>query len=109
MAKSHTTTHQRKPAKLKTALSPTEIRRIAEKLGVALEHDAESIALLTLLFDQLEQNRTSNEFFNITHAVKTHIFIGTEAADDARSQFEANAYRNRGKLLLWPTERKETA
>lgn len=95
---------QPKPVKLKDS----EIVRITEKLACALEHDSESIALVTMLFDQLEEARANYpDFFNIVYTVKKHLFIGTNAADDARAAFQTNAYANRGKLLLWPYERKE--
>lgn len=91
-------------------LDPDEIKRIAEKIAVRVEHDAEETALLLLFFDHLEalleQPDTYTEIWSALYDFKQHLFIGTSAADDAQRQFQANAYANRGKLLLWPYERK---
>ena len=96
---------QQSPQKLTVA----ELERLTEKLAVALEHDGENVALMTLLLDQLEQTRETDQFFKIVHTVKRHLFNNTIEADDACEQFRVSAYANRGKLLLWPRERKGVA
>lgn len=91
-------------------LEPDEIKRIAEKIAVRVEHDEEETALLLLFFDHLEalaeQRDTYSEMWTALYDFKQHLFLGTSAADNAQRMFQANAYANRGKLLLWPYERK---
>lgn len=90
----------------KPHLDEREIQRIAEKLATDLEHDSESIALMTMLFDHLENISPSNPaLWSAIYTIKTHLFIGTNASSKAQDQFLAEAYKNRGKLLLWPNER----
>lgn len=94
-------------------LEPDEIKRIAEKIAVRVEHDAEEISLLLLFFDHLEalaeKKDTYCEMWTALYDFKQHLFLGTSASDDAQRRFQANAYANRGKLLLWPYERKGRA
>lgn len=94
----------------KPTLSTEEVRRIAEKLAIALEHRAENIGMLTLLFDHLE-NVSSNhiDLWSCVFEIKTGLFTGTDAATEAQEQFQAQAYANRGKLLQWPYEQRESA
>lgn len=95
--------------KLKTQpkLTDSELQRLAQKIAVALEHDPDEIGLLLMLFDQLELTQASYlDFYNIVSTVKQHLFIGTDASLNAQNEFQADAYRERGKLLLWPFERK---
>lgn len=101
MAKSNVRKLKAEP---KPQLTHNEIKRIAEKLGVALEHDTENIALLTMLFDHLENG---GDLFDATFTVKKYIWIGTNSADEAQDKFIADSFKNRGKLLLWPYERSE--
>jgi hypothetical protein len=89
----------------KPQLTHDEVKRIAEKLAVALEHDAEEIALLTLLFDYL-QGVEPQFLWGAIYTIKSYLFVGTNAMDDAQKQFQADAYANRGNLLLWPYERE---
>lgn len=86
----------------KPQLTNDELQRIAEKLATALEHNAEEIALLTLLFDHLENG---GNLLDTTFTVKKYIWIGTTDADHAHDKFRSDAYTNRGKLLRWPNER----
>jgi len=89
----------------KPVLTPRELQRIAEKLAVALEHDTEEIGLITLLFDHLE-NVEPNFLSGEIYTIKKYLFVGTSEMDNAQEQFEKDAYKNRGKLLRWPGERK---
>lgn len=90
----------------KPQLTDSEVQRIAEKLAVALEHDAEEIGLMTLLFDHL-QSVEPTFLWGTIYTIKKHLFVGTNAADSAQEQFQSDAYKNRGKLLMWPYERRE--
>lgn len=95
--------------KLKTQpkLTEAELQRIAQKLASTLAHDPEKIGLLLMLFDQLELSRGIYiNFYGIVSTIKQHLFIGTDASLNAQNEFQADAYRERGKLLLWPFERK---
>lgn len=85
-------------------LTPDEVQRIAEKLAVALEHDEEEIGLITLLFDHI-QNVDPNFLWGTIYTIKKHLFVGTSAMDDAQLEFQKDAYKNRGTLLMWPYER----
>lgn len=91
-------------------LTQDEVKRIAEKLAVALEHDEEHIALLLLLFDHLEEVAEKPDpyldLWGSLFTIKQHLFVGTPASGDAQKKFHAESYANRGKLLLWPYERK---
>lgn len=91
-------------------LTVPELQRLSEKLAIALNYDSDSIALLTLLFDHLEQLR--NEPVLISSSIGTindRLFVGTPEASEAQKQFSEEAFKNRGKLLLWPKERKGAA
>lgn len=88
-------------------LTEAELQRIAQKLASTLAHDPEKIGLLLMLFDQLELSRGIYiNFYGIVSTIKQHLFIGTDASLNAQNEFQADAYRERGKLLLWPNERK---
>lgn len=95
----------------KQQLTSAEVQRIAEKLAVALEYDAEHIALIILLFDYLEtvENESRPLFSAHVYTIKKHLFVGTSAADNAQEKFQAEAFANRGTLLQWPGERKGAA
>lgn len=93
----------------KQQLNDSEVQRIAEKLAVALEYDGQNIALLTLLFDYLESLHRDPLFSGAVYTIKKHLFVGTNAADNAQEQFQADAFKNRGKLLQWPYEQKGVA
>lgn len=100
-------TTRRLTTQLKSLLTNSEVQRIADKLAIALEHKSENIALITLLFDYLETvQRDSAQFSSTVYDIKKYLFVGTNAADSAQEQFQADAYKNRGKLLQWPSERK---
>lgn len=97
--------------KLKTQpkLTTEEIIRIAEKLAVRIEHDEEETALMLLWIQHLEvlvESRDYNDLWSALYDFRKHLFLGTSAADQAQDQFQANAYANRGRLLLWPYEKK---
>lgn len=95
--------------KTKPRLTPDEVQRIAEKLAVALEHNSENTSLMTMLFDHLQVVSNDHpDVWSSIYTIKRHLFAGTVEADDAQAQFQANAYANRGKLLMWPYERKES-
>jgi len=92
----------------KPQLTDAEVQRIAEKLAVALEHRAEDIGLITLLFDHLQTLVIEDEDISLPiYVIKRSLFVGTTEADEAQRQFQSRAYANRGTLLLWPYERKE--
>ena len=91
----------------KPQLTDNEVKRIAEKLAVTLEHDAEDIALITLLFDYL-QGVEPQFLWGAIYTIKSYLFVGTSAMDEAQEKFQSNAYANRGKLLMWPYERSES-
>lgn len=99
--------------KLKTQpkLTSDEIKRIAEKIGVELEHDEEPVSLLLLFLTHLEmlaeQRDSYMHVWSAIYDFRKHLFLGCSASDAAQDEFQANAYANRGKLLLWPSERKE--
>lgn len=99
--------------KLKTqppTLTIDEVQRLSEKLAMVLEYDSNSIALLTLLFDYLEQQRCDPIMLSCSIGmIKDHLFARTAEAGEAQKVFQAAAYENRGRLLLWPGERKEPA
>jgi|ERR1051326_711232 hypothetical protein len=88
----------------KPVLNSDELQRIAEKLAVALEHNTEEISLMTLLFDHL-QTIPANLLWGEIYTIKKYLFVGTSEMDEAQERFQANAYANRGKLLMWPYER----
>lgn len=93
-------------------LTDDEIKRIAEKLAVRIEHDEEETALLLLWIQHLEalvEAREYNGLWSALYDFRKHLFLGCPAADAAQDAFQADAYRNRGKLLLWPYERKGAA
>ncbi len=94
----------------KPQLKPDEVRRLADKLAVILEHKTEHIGLLTLLFTHLqtlaENNPSDLEF--AFYEIKQVLFTGTFEADAAQEQFQANAFQNRAKLLQWPSERSKS-
>jgi hypothetical protein len=98
--------------KTQPKLTSEEIRRIAEKLAVRIEHDAEETALLLLFLthlDALIQQRDSYlDIWSALYEFRQHLFLGTSAADHAQEEFQAKAYQDRGKLLMWPNERKES-
>lgn len=89
----------------KPQLTDDEVKRLAEKLAVAVEHDSEDIALLTLLFTHLENQPDRVGILNEIYMIKQYLFVGTNEADDAQKQFQADAYKNRDNLLMWPFER----
>lgn len=89
----------------KPQLNSDEVQRITEKLAAALEHDAEEIALMTMLFDHLQSIGPALLWGEI-YTIKKYLFVGTGAMDDAQEQFQTDAYKNRGKLLLWPYEKE---
>lgn len=92
--------------KPKPQLTETEIKRLAERIAVIVEHDSDSIGLLCMLLDHLENFcKTPADIFHVTYTVRKHLFLGTSEADDAQDQFQASVYANRGKFLLWPNER----
>ena len=89
-------------------LTDDEIKRIAEKIAARIENDEEETALLLLWIQHLEVLVDQHEYSLIWSALsdfRKHLFLGCSAADRAQDQFQANAYANRGKLLLWPNER----
>lgn len=92
-------------------LTPDEVQRLAEKLATALEHDSDDIGLMTLLFDHLEQTYYADDhggdFASSIFTIKKALYAGTIESERAQQRFQADAYRNRGKLLLWPYERQE--
>lgn len=85
-------------------LTDTEVERISERLASALEHDGDNIALVTLLFDHIERQKHIVDVVNAIYGIKKRLFIGLAECDNARDQFQADAYANRGKLLRWPNE-----
>lgn len=91
-------------------LTIAEVQRLVEKIAVALENDSNNIALLILLFDHLEQRRTEPVLLSCAiDTIKDCLFARTSEAGDAQREFQADAYKNRGKLLQWPYERKGAA
>lgn len=87
-------------------LTEAEAERIAEKLAVSLENDAEDISLLVLLINHLEAVREDFVVFSSsTFSIKQKLFMGTIAMSDAQGQFEADALADRNNLLMWPTEK----
>src|SRR5688572_12251814 len=91
-------------------LTNAELQRVAQKLAVALENNSEDIALLTLLFDHLEQVHCETSELSVAiYTIKKHLFIDTDAASQAQEAFEADAYANKGKLLRWPSERRSAS
>lgn len=107
------TTRKSKPqpvTPIKPKLTLDEVQRVAEKIAVSLEHDSSDMALMMLLLDHLERTqRNAPEFSCAMITIKNAMFTGTIEASEAQDRFEANAYTNRGKLLLWPYERKGDA
>lgn len=102
MSKTNSTVRELKPQTLTTA----EIQRIADKLSASLQNDSEDLALLTLLLDHLEQVRTDQPTFSgDVYNFKNQLFINTSEGCDAQQQFQADAFKNRGKLLRWPGKR----
>lgn len=100
----------RRKTQAKPKLTIEEVRRIVHKLAAALEHNTEHISLMTMLFDQLESVSTNHiDIWSTVFEIKSALFVGTNASTDAQEQFQARAYANRGKLLLWPSERKGAA
>lgn len=100
----------KRPSRLTLITPPTlteaEAERIAEKLGVALEHNSEDISLLLLLVNHLETIRDDPaDFLSATFAIKQKLFLGTIAAEMAQEHFESQAMASRGDLLMWPTEK----
>lgn len=94
-------------ADTKQLLTTQEIRRIAEKIAVELGNDSEHIALVTLLFEHLYQTWPNLQAFSLAiSTIKDQLFADTNEASEAQRQFQTDAYKNRGKLLLWPRERK---
>lgn len=94
--------------KLKTQpkLTHAEVQRLSERLASILENDSEDVAILTLLFDHIERTyEERGDVYDIIFTVKKYLFAGLDEADQARDQFQADAYANRGKLLRWPEER----
>lgn len=89
----------------KPQLTDEEVKRLAEKLAVAVEHDSEDIALLTLLFTHLETQPDRVGILNEIYMIKQYLFVGTSEADNAQKEFQAEAYKNRDNLLMWPFER----
>lgn len=108
-ARKSTTARPKSQLIIKT-LSPDQIRRITEKLAIELGNDSENIAPMTLLLEQLSRLRPNLQMFaaNVS-IIKDQLFANTTEASDAQVQFEAEAFRNRGKLLQWPSERKGAA
>lgn len=107
MASKNSTAH-----KLRTQpkLTTEEIKRIAEKLAVRIEHDSEETALLMLFLSHLEtlveQRDSYMDLWSALHDFRRSLFVGTTASANAQKEFQAEAYQNRGNLLLWPNERK---
>lgn len=93
-------------SKPKPTLTGNEVKRLAEKLAVAVGHDSEEIGLLTLLFAHLESQPDRVDVVNEIYTIKKYLFVGTDEADSAQEQFQADAYAQRGKLLMWPYERE---
>ena len=90
-------------------LTTEEIVRIAEKLAVRIEHDEEETALMLLWIQHLEvliETREYTDLWSALYDFRKHLFLGTNAADDAQDAFQKDAYKNRENLLLWPYERK---
>lgn len=100
----------RKPKSQPQTLTPDEIKRIAEKIGVRMEHDEEEVSLLLLFLSHLErlaeQRESYLDLWSAIYDFRKHLFLGCPAADTAQEEFQATAYANRGKLLLWPYEQK---
>lgn len=91
-------------------LTVPEVKRLAEKLAAAFCSDTENVQLLTLLLQHLWGVREdSSAFWCVLHTIEAELFIVTSEADEARRQFRTETYRQRGKILSWPGERKETA
>ena len=102
---SKNSTARKSRSQSKPQLTHEEVKRIAEKLAVALEHREEDISLITMLFDHLEQiSADSTDLWCALYDIKKSLFVGTSASDEAQKQFQARAYQNRGKLLKWPYE-----
>lgn len=65
---------------------------------------------MTLLFDHLQRVETNPNQISITiDTVKKSLFSATEESGKAQEHFQAEAFKNRGKLLLFPYERKGAA
>src|SRR5688572_13406068 len=102
MASTKSNVRQLKPK----TLTGEEVQRLTEKLAVAVEHDSEEIALLTLLFTHLENQPDRIGVVNEIYTIKKYLFVGTNEADAAQDKFQTDAFANRGKLLLWPYEKE---
>jgi hypothetical protein len=90
-------------------LTDNEIRAIAEQLAMGVSHRTEDIALLTLLFDHIQALVSQGEDISSTiYEIKTVLFVDTDEAIAAQKRFQSDAYANRGKLLLWPNERRDS-
>lgn len=81
-------------------LSYHEIDRLAVKLAGVLECDSDSMALLTLLINHLEQVREDSIPFHLaTSSIKSRLFAVTIESGEAQRSFEAKAKAQRGRLL----------
>ena len=91
-------------------LTYVELQRLGDKLATAMDYDSNSIALLTLLFDHIEQLRDEPVLISsVITTINDRLFAGTPEASDAQKHFASEAFKNRGRLLLWPSERKGAA
>lgn len=94
-----------------TQLTDDEVKRISEKIAVALEHRTEETALLILLFRHIEALAESKDSYidlwSCLFTVRQHLFVGCAAFERAQDQFHAKSYLNRGRLLRWPHERNK--
>lgn len=107
MALKNSTVRKLKP---QPKLTDDEIKRVAEKIAVRIEHDEPETALLMLYFRHLEilvEERNYTDIWSALYDFRQHLFLGTNASDSAQDQFQETAYRDRGKLLRWPGERRE--
>jgi hypothetical protein len=88
-------------------LTSAEIQRIAEKIAVEMEHDADRIALITLVISHLEHcYHNSLDPWDTLYTLRKYLFVGTSEMDRAQERFQSEAFKNRGRLLLWPSERE---
>jgi hypothetical protein len=112
MASKHSTARTKKPTTDRSQerpLTDAELQRITERLAGVLFNDSEDIALLTILLNHLERQPSIAEVANSVDAIKKHLFTDTNEADIARRAFQATALKNRGTLLLWPSERRKVS
>ena len=92
------------------ALTHIEVKRLAEKLGVALGGDTETTQLTVLLLQHLWNVREdASMFWCALHSIETELYITTPEADEARREFRNGAYKDRANILAWPNERKVSA